>query len=300
VRIPKLTTLACLAALVGGAPALRSQQSEFGPYKFDLKVRLGFVGGDMQQAKFDNKLLGFGIQARRELFGPGSAVALEVQWEHVPSRWHDIADYEKHNQYNNRNKDANGNVLATRDPNQTDWAEKGLLSLHPWWSFDARKETSRGFSLAVSYHQKMPSGTGIDAIDQVLGGMEWFGGLRFDRYKTTSEFRWVLKDQSGQAFIQPGMVPASPPLYTPNYPGAQGAFWQEAAALTPGFFAGVRQTINDNFAFECGVRYFGTKHWDFTPGAYIKEADGSHAKEGLLKTGTSYGPAIEFALVCKL
>jgi len=84
-------------ALLGGAPALRSQQSEFGPYKLDLKVRLGFVGGDMQQAKFDNKILGFGLQVRRELFGPGSAVAAEVQWEHVPSRWHDIADYAKHN-----------------------------------------------------------------------------------------------------------------------------------------------------------------------------------------------------------
>ena len=276
-RIPKLTTLACLAALVGGAPALRSQQSEFGPYKLDLKVRLGFVGGDMQQAKFDNKLLGFGLQARRELFGPGSAVALEIQWEHVPSRWYDIADYNKHN----------------RDNTDADWDEKGVLSLHPYWSFDARKETSRGFSLAVSYHQKMPSGTGIDAIDQILGGMEWYGGLRFDRYKTTSEFRWILRnmnDDDKKPYAAADGTKAT----------GQGAFWQEAAALTPGFFAGIRQTINDSFAFECGVRYFGAKHWDFTPGAYIKEADGSHAKQGLLKTGTTYGPAIEFALVCKL
>jgi hypothetical protein len=280
--------LACLAALAGGAPALRSQQSEFGPYKLDLKVRLGFVGGDMQQAKFDNKILGFGFQARRELFGPGSAVAAEIQWEHVPSRWHDIADYNKHNQNNT----------------EQDWIDRGVLSLHPYWSFDARKETSRGFSLAVSYHQKMPSGTGIDAIDQVLGGMEWFGGIRFDRYKTTSEFRWILRNQSGlPEILPPPANPPSttaPPLYTPNYPGAQGAFWEEAAALTPGFFAGVRQSINDSFAFECGLRYFGAKHWDFTPGAYIKDADGNHSKDGVLKAGTSFGYAIEFALVCKL
>jgi len=286
VRIPKLTTLACLAALVSAAPALRSQQSEFGPYKFDMKIRLGLVGGDMQQTKFDNKILGFGIQARREMFGPGSAVAVEITWEHVPSRWTDIADYVKHNQNN------------TND----DWAKSGVLSLHPWWSMDARKETSRGLSLLASYHQKMPSGTGIDVIDQVLDGMEWYGGIRFDRYRTTSEARWVLVNQSGLAEIKPGVNPGNtrPPLYTPNYPGSQGAFMEDGARLTPGFFAGLRQSINDNFSFECGLRYFGTKHWDFTPGAYIKDADGNHSKDGVLKTGTSYGYAIEFALVIKL
>jgi hypothetical protein len=48
------------------------------------------------------------------------------------------------------------------------------------------------------------------------------------------------------------------------------------------------------------LRYFGTKHWDMTPGAYFKEADGSHSTQYRIKDGTSYGYGIEFALVCKL
>jgi len=171
------------------------------------------------------------------------------------------------------------------------------LSLHPYWSFDARKETSRGFSLAVSYHQKMPSGFGWQPLDDVLNGMEWYGGLRFDRYKTTSEFRWVLRNMNGnQATNNPVRYTSSDGTFATG----QGAFLEEGAALTPGAFAGIRQTINDSFALECGLRYFGTKHWDFTPGAYIKESDGSHSSKGRLTNGTSYGYAIEFALVCKL
>jgi len=100
------------------------------------------------------------------------------------------------------------------------------------------------------------------------------------------------------------MTPTNPSLYTPNYPGSQGTFREEGATLTPGFFVGLRQTINDSFAFECGLRYFGTKHWDVTPGVYFKDpdsADGNgHSNVTRIKTGTSYGPTIEFALVCKL
>jgi len=290
VRIPKLTRLACLAALVGAAaPSLSSQQSEFGPYKFDMKIRLGFYGGDLQQTKFDNKIMGFGFQARREMFGPGSAIAAEFTWEHIPSRWHDITDYNKHNQYNT----------------EQDWTDKNLLSLHPFWSFDARKESSRGLSALVSYHQKMPSGTGIDVIDRALDGMEWYAGLRLDRYNVYSEFRWRLCDQSNQAPILPppaGAPTTKPPTYNGNgaKKGGEGAFHEEGGNLTPGAFAGIRYSLNENFALECDLRYFGTKHWDMTPGVYFKTETGGHDTQYRIKTGTSYGMGIGFALVCKL
>jgi len=271
-----------LAALAGGAaPGLYSQEDS-GPYKFDLKIRLGFYGGDLQQAKFDNKIIGFGLQARRELFGPGRAVAAEVTWEHIPSRWNDVTDYAKHNQYNTN----------------AEWESSGLLSLHPYWSGDGRKEAARGLSLLLSYHSKIPTGFGLDALSG-LGEMEWYAGLRLDNYSVHSEFRWWLRNQSNQAEILPW--PATPPaLQPPNYENGQGAFREEGSAFAPGAFAGLRYSINESFALEVDLRYFGNKHWDFTPGAYIKTDAGGHSAVGRLETGTSYGPAIGFALVCKL
>jgi len=283
--MPKLTHLVCLVALVAAvAPGLHSQQTEFGPYTFDLKMRFGMYGGDLQQTKFDNKIIGFGLQARREIFGPGHAVAAELTWEHIPSRWNDITDYVTHNQYNT----------------DADWDSKGVLSLHPWFSFDARKEAARGFSLLASYHSKMPSGTGWGALDKVLDDMEWHAGLRFDRYKVYSEFRWLLRNMSDYPEILPAPAPGPGSTLPPKYVGGQSSFHKEGSAILPGAFAGLRQTFSDSFAFELGLRYYGTKHWDFTPGAYFKEPDGSHSKQGRLSEGSSYGYGIEFALVCKL
>jgi hypothetical protein len=283
--------LACLAALAGGAPALRSQQSEFGPYKFDLKVRLGFYGGDLQQTKFDNKIIGFGFQARREIFGPGTAIAAELTWEHIPSRWQDITDYVKHNQYNVSPIDGN-----TAPLNEFDGENEVLLKLHPYYSMDARKEAARGFSLVVSYHSKLPSGLGWKPLDDALDSTNWYAGLRFDRYKVFSEFRWRLRKQNLPVLPPPASLPADNANNMPVYPGGQGAFHEEGNSLAPGIVAGLRHTINDSFAFECGLRYFGTKHWDMTPGAYFKE----NRTQYRMETGTSYGIGIEFALVCKL
>ena len=279
-RIPKLMRLACIAALLGGTTiGLHSQQTDFGPYKVDLKTRLGFYGGDMQQTKFDNKILGFGLQVRREMFGPGRAIAAEITWEHIPSRWNNIIDFKKHNQYNDTEK-------QERD---------GVLAMHPFFSFDARKEAARGISLLVSYHSKLPSGTGWDPLDKALENTEWFAGLRFDRYKVYSEFRWRLYNQWGQEVLPP---PAAAPTFQANrvYPGGNGAFHEEGASLLPGAFAGIRHSLGDNFALEIGTRYYGTKHWDMTPGSYFKEDRTQYR----IKEGSSYGLGIEFAVVCKL
>jgi hypothetical protein len=210
-------------------------------------------------------------------------VAAEVTWEHVPSRWQNVIDYAKHNQHNTAE----------------DWESKQVLSLHPNRSADWRKENSRGLSLLVSYHSKMPTGFGWQPLDQALDGMEWYAGLRLDNYSVNSEFRWWFRNQSNAAEIlpPPASAPTTPP---PMYENGQGAFREEGSALVPGAFAGLRQKINDSFAFEVGVRYFGTKHWDFTPGTYFKNDTGGHSAVGRLNTGTSYGYGIEFALVCKL
>ena len=280
-RIPKLTTLACLAALVGGAPALRSQQDDFGPYKFDVKIKLGLYGGDLQRTKYDNKIIGMGFSARRDVFGPGRAIAAELTWEHIPSRWNNVIDFETHNQYNT---------------NQ-DWLDRGVLSMHPYWSWDFRKEAASGLSLLLSYQSKMPSGLGWQPLDKLLDGMDWYAGLRLDNYKVLSEFRWRLGDQTGMREIPPasGGVP-TPPWYA----GGFGAFHEEATGLTPGAFAGVRFTINDGFAFDLGTRYFGTKHWEMTPGSYFKTETDGHDTKYRISESTSYGYSIEFAIVIKL
>lgn len=281
-RIPKFTRLACIAALLGGAAAgLHSQQTDFGPYKVDLKTRLGLYGGDMQQTKFDNKILGFGLQVRREMFGPGRAIAAEITWEHIPSRWNNIIDFNKNNQY------------IVDDPSIPAGTFRNL-SLHPWWSFDARKEAARGISMLVSYHSKLSFGTGWDPLDKALENTEWFAGLRFDRYKVYSEFRWRIVSQSGLPEILP--PPASAPANTlpPLYVGGNGAFHEEGASLLPGVFAGIRHSLGDNFALELGARYYGTKHWEMTPGAYFGE------KNYRIKEGSSYGMGIEFTIVCNL
>ncbi|MDR2561383.1 MAG: hypothetical protein LBC63_06415 [Holophagales bacterium] len=261
------------------APGLHSQQTEFGPYKFDLKIRLGLYGGDLQQTKYDNKIIGFGFQARREMFGPGRAIAAEITWEHVPSRWQNLIDFETHNQYNMDDPSVPAGTFRK-------------LSLHPFWSYDGRKESAHGISLAVSYHSKMPTGFGWQPLDAVLENAEWYAGIRLDRYKVYSEFRWQFYNQSDFPEITPSVNPSgTPPRYTV---GGNGAFHEEGASLAPGAFAGIRYSLNDSFALEVGTRYFGTKHWDMTPGVYYGE------EKYRISTGTSYGLGIEFALVCKL
>jgi hypothetical protein len=304
------TFLAALLA-VSGASSLQAQ--DYGPYKFDIKTRLGLYAGDMQTTHYDNKLFGYGIQMRRELFGPTNSISVEVTFEHVPGRHHDITDYKKNDQLNTREETPN--------------FLNGVLALHPYWSFDNRKEKGSGFSVLVSYYSKMPTGFGY-ILDHFMENTEWFVGLRLDRFKVYSEFKWTLRDQdakqnNGQRYPYipnwPDPYPhpgtGNPPM-PPAYDGGNGAFHEEASNLTPGAFAGIKYTLNDTIAFELGARFFGMKHWDYTNGAYYGEAEGPYGNYlkgydtdkrpiyggygGRMNVGSTFGYGIEFALVCKL
>jgi hypothetical protein len=286
VRHVKVVLAALLA--ISGSQGLQAQNSN-SQYKVDFKTRFGMYTGDMQTTHFDNKIIGFGLQVKRELFGPGRAISAEVAWEHVPGRHYDATDY------------------VTNHQNATVDYTKGILALHPWWSFDDRKEAARGFSLLVSYYSKMPTGFSSDILNYVMENTEWFIGLRIDRYRVFSEYKWTLRDMSNMDEIIWGVTPPTtpiPPIYGEILPstsparfehnGGHNAGHQEGANLTPGLFAGIKHKLNETIAFEFGARYFGMKHWEFTPGAYFNEGGFR------MKTGSTFGYGLEFALVCKL
>jgi len=294
----KLIHMSRAALLLGAVSAHCLQAQEYGPYKFDFKSRMALYTGEMRDINQENRLFGFGLQVRRELFGPNSSVSVELTWEHVPSMHHDIIDYAKHSGVDKGN--------GVRETDHT----KGILNLHPYWSFEDRKEGARGFSLLVGYYSKMPTGFGSELLNQIMGDMEWFAGLRFDRYNVYSEFKWQLRNQDGLDPILP--PPASspgtnqiPPFYhTVNGVGngSFGGFHEEGASIVPGAFAGIKYTLNNTISFELGARYFGRKHWEFTPITYYNETfvPNTKTKGGTLTTGTTAGYGLEAGLVWKL
>jgi len=295
-KVNRLFSAGAVLALLGGANGLQAQ--EYGPYKFDVKTRMAMYTGEMRDVNQQNHAFGFGLQCRRELFGPNSSISVEVTWEHIPSMHHDIIDYEKH-----------------KGP--TDH-EKGILNLHPVWSFENRKERARGLSLLVGYYSKMPTGFGSELLNQIMGDMEWFAGLRFDRFNVYSEFKWQLRNQDGVTppvpgttntggtppFYQAEVNPSNPSTYLSGGKGSTGGFHEEGAALVPGAFAGIKYTLNEVISLEFAARYFGRKHWDFTPITYFyKEGDfkpDEKTKGGTLTTGTTSGYGLELALIWKL
>jgi hypothetical protein len=250
---------------------LQAQQAmSDGLWDFNFKIRTGLFGGDLQKAHYDNKIIGFGAQVKRELFGNGRSLSAEITWEHVTGRHHDTIDFDFHT-------------------GPTDY-ELGRLDLSPAFSFDDRKEAAKGFSLLVAYHSPFPSIPGVPS--DVSRNLEWFAGLRLDNYSVLSEFKWTLYDMNG---VKPPPGPnATRPPDSSIYIGGFGAFHEQGSAFAPGFFAGIRYAINDNIGFEVSTRYFGMKNYDFTNGAW------SNQVEGTMKTSNTYGYSIEFAFSCKL
>ena len=242
---------------------------------------------------FDNKIIGFGLEVRRNIFGPGSALAAELAFEYVPGRHHDI-------------------MVA-------DHGVTGGLGLDPFWSYDDRKEWGQGWTFRASYISKMPS-FGPEIISGITKKMEWYAGLGIDRHKASSEFKWTLRDSSNYPLNTTTPVP--PFLNNQGYIGntggynygaqganfgASGAFTENGADVTIGVFGGLKYHINDEFAFEVSLRNFGMKHWDFTPGAYLKFPARVNPYEpyvgreaGNLEVGSARGWALEFAIAVKL
>jgi hypothetical protein len=282
VRIGKPTHTALLALLLGaiGAPGLKSDD---GPYSYLMKIRLGLMSGDLVQTHYDNKVIAYGLEAKRNVhdwFGINGSLFAEVAWEYVPGRHHDVYPW------------------GTFDKDTNTWSNNPLKRLDgsPLFirhSFDSRKEYGQGINLKVGYAAPMPA-FGPAPVSDFLQDVEWFGGLSIDRFKVRSEVKYTLNFQNNQTTV-PG-----------TYDG--GAFVDETSQISPGVFAGLRYKLKESIGFEISVRNFGMWHLDYTPPAYlidyindpserIKFGDRKFGRES---TGTTRGTSIQFAITAKL
>jgi hypothetical protein len=169
VRINKLTHTVLLALLLGAfsVPGLKAQESN-SPYSLAFKIMAGLHSGDMQKAHFDNKVIGFGAEIKREMFGAGQALSAELAWEYVPGRHKDVYPADKY-----------------------PWREAPLF-LDPLLCFDDRKEYGQGFNLRVAYSAPLPK-FGPQAVREITEDWEWFAGLGIDRFKVRTEVKYTLK-----------------------------------------------------------------------------------------------------------
>jgi hypothetical protein len=227
----------------------------------------------MQKAHFDNKIMGFGIEAKRDVqgwFGIKGSLFAEIAWEYVPGRHHDIYPWK-----------TNPSAVVTWNGDPLD----------PAWSFDNRKEYGQGLNLRLGYAAPMPS-FGGGAAAEFFSDMEWFAGLSIDRYKVRSEVKWTF--DLGARVVDPWW-----------YDG--GARVEEGGQFVPGVFAGLRYKLRNDVGFELTLRNFGRWRYEFTPaiyglkGRYIDDEDlVSVFGTGKSKTGTTRGTSIEFAITLKL
>jgi len=158
-KVNRLFSAGAALALLGafGASGLQAQEG----YSYALKIRAGLTAGDIQKTHFDNKVLGFGAEVKREILGGGRAVTAELTWEYIPGRHHDIYPW-------NTNP----------------------LELDPKFSWDNRKEYGQGFSLRLAYSAPF----NVNLLPGFLPELsfEWFAGLGIDRYKVRSQAEWIL------------------------------------------------------------------------------------------------------------
>jgi len=264
VRIGKQTYIpAFVAFLLGGAgvSGLQAQESN-SPYSYLFKIRAGLTAGDMQKTHFDNKVMGFAAEVKREMPNIGGALSAEINWEYVPGRHHDVYPW-----------------------------DTNPMGLSPRYSFDNRKEYGAGLNLRFAYSAPMPQVFGSWANDNIAKDMDWFGGLSIDRFKVRSEVKYTLNFSTA-----PNPTNPDPGLYD------GGAFVEEGASLVPGFFAGLRYRVTNEIGFELSVRNFGMWHLDYTPNTYKYNAvpPVDERGKGTSSTGTTRGWAIEFAITAKL
>jgi hypothetical protein len=150
-----------LLGALAGAPGLQAQGSD-SPYSYLFKLRAGLTAGDMQKTHFDNKIMGLAAEAKREMPSIGGAVLLELAWEYVSARHHDIYPW-----------------------------DTNPLALNPRYSYDNRKEYGQGINLRLGYSAPMPV-FGPSVISNVAQKLEWFAGIGIDRFKVRSEVRYIL------------------------------------------------------------------------------------------------------------
>jgi hypothetical protein len=251
--------MALLAA--SGACGLRAQDGD-SPYSYLFKIRAGLTAGDIQKTHFDNKIMGFGIEAKREMFGGGQALKCELAWEYVPGRHHDIYPW---------------------GPDPT--VPSGPLNLLPNFSFDNRKEYGQGINLRLAYCAPF-------AIPYLGLDFEWFAGLGIDRFKVRSEVKYTLNFVNTNNPTRPDRG---------NYVGVSiveaatemqpGFFAGLKYKLTPDFGLELSFRNFGMWHYELTpVSYFDKDNY----AAYGKKEFGKSS------TGTSRGWALELALTAKL
>jgi len=155
-RIFRAGAAVALLGALTGAPGLRAQGSS-SPYSYLFKIRMGLTAGDIQKTHFDNKLVSFGAEVKREIFGGGQALKCELAWEYVPGRHHDIYPW-----------DTNPLNLPNRAR-----------------SYEDRKEYGQGINLRLAYSAPL-------TIPYIGLDFEWFAGLGLDRFKVRSEVEYTF------------------------------------------------------------------------------------------------------------
>ena len=275
-KVHRIFRAGAAAALLGAlaGPGLRAQGSD-SPYSYLFKLRTGLMAGDLRDAHFDNKVIGLGLEARRELkdiLGIGGAITAELTWDYVPGRHHDTLDWSS--------KEAGSEIFNVSG-----------LKLHPYWSVSDRKETAQGWNLRLAYWAQMPAFFQNNVLGSVIADIEWFAGVGIDRYKVRSDFRWTLKDQTTKPSTTLQQIWNNNPDF---YLGGYGSNNFEDSALSPNVFAGLKYRINSDFGFELAFRNFGMSTHTWTPGAFLGR-DG-----GQMESGTTRGTSIEFAFTARL
>jgi len=217
-----------------GALSLQAQEG----YSYAFKARGGLLAGDLHETHFDNKIMGFGAEVRKEMFGPGCGLTFELAYEYVPGRNYSVM------------KPINGDVL--------DWFR----------SVDARKEYGQGFSYKAAYNAPLkPFSWAPDDI-------EWFGGISLDMHSVRTEIEYTLFHPSapGNPTLYPGTGWPAGTADNNKYQG--GSFVEQSTAISPSVFAGVRKKVGDGTACELTLRNFGMRHHEYTPGIYFGSATG--------------------------
>ena len=233
-------------------------------YDFDLKVKAGFKTGTLQTDHADNKAFGFALGASRP-FGKGR-LTLEAGFDILPGQTRDSLP-------SGPIYAPAGAGLGTADP-----ATGHPYFLRPNESLDLRKESSQGFSLKGGYAAPL---TGV-------GGLSWQAGLSLDAYKTASEFTGTLRPMVASATGTVTQVSGSLGKYYEGFATAPTGI-----ALSPGFYAGLKLQLSDDFALEFNLRNVGLKHFEYRPTTYT-------GRPASVDSSTIRGFVIDFALCMKL
>lgn len=228
-------SLMLLAALAGTSLIAADEGTAY-----ELKLRVGLKGGDLKTDHGDNKVIGFAVGGRRPM-GAGFLTG-ELSFDLLPGQARDTmpvgqAVYAPA-----------GSGLGTSDP-----VTKNTYFLRANESIDFRKESSQGFSLKGGYAAPLSWNEGLT----------WQAGLSLDAYKTSSEFTGTLRPMVMVGNSPTQVLDSKGQKY---YEGL--AVVSQGTTLTPGFYAGLRQQINEDCAVELNLRNVGMKHFDYRATTY--------------------------------